>query len=68
MNEAASSCASCCYSFASPDALQTRFCRRHPPTLVPVPNQLGQIGFASQFPPVLPNMTCGEYKGRVVLQ
>lgn len=40
---------------------QPGFCRRYPPSFFIQPSKLGGLQHASSFPPVQPEMRCGEF-------
>lgn len=44
------------------DLTRERFCRRYPPTLIPVSAGADGLKTLGAFPPVIATMTCGEWK------
>ena len=53
------SCTTCKFSTGGP--IQGMFCRRRPPTVLAAPAPKG-MAVMSQFPPVKPEMWCGEFQ------
>jgi hypothetical protein len=49
----------------APDKTPDGFCRRMPPGIIAGRNNLGQQMVNSQFPPVMKNFWCGEYRAKL---